>query len=72
VLGTAGTGAVPVSPSTPDVRPETYALMSNLGGATLCAGSLLLPSIKPLLEQQKPKVSRKLTIPTLQVTMDKR
>jgi hypothetical protein len=57
----------------PTVPEGNYALMSNLGGATICAGSLLLPSIKPLIDQQRPKpVSKKFTIPTLQVTPVKR
>jgi hypothetical protein len=71
-LGATGTspgGSSGTSPSS--IRPETYALMSNLSGATLLSGSLLLPSIRPLLEQQKPRLSKKLTVPTLQVTMAK-
>ncbi|CAG7836640.1 unnamed protein product [Allacma fusca] len=49
-------------------RPENFALLANLTGPTICAGSLLLPSIKPLIDQQKPRLNRKLTIPVLQVT----
>ena len=53
-------------------RRESFALLANLTGPTICASSLLLPSIKPLIEQQKPRLSRKLTIPVLQVTPVKR
>lgn len=60
----------------PDKRPPisdgSYKLM---GGATICAGSLLLPSIKPLIEQQRAKQSganKKFTIPSVQVTPVKR
>ncbi len=53
----------------PQISDGSYTLM---GGATICAGSLLLPSIKPLIEQQRAKqkatVNKKFTIPTLQVT----
>ena len=51
--------------------PGTYALVTNLSNATICASSLLLPSIKPLLDdrqKQIPKPLRKMHIPSVQVT----
>lgn len=56
----------------PSRSESAFTLVSNLGGATICAGSLLLPSIKPIIDQQKPKVVHKLKIPTVQVTQVKR
>lgn len=53
-------------------RRESFALLANLTGPTICASSLLLPSIKPFIDQQKPRLGRKLTIPVLQVTPVKR
>ncbi|ODM98206.1 Ankyrin repeat domain-containing protein 33B [Orchesella cincta] len=63
----------PVVRSLADRRPtmlgRNYTPLSNLGlgGATICASSLLLPSIQPLVEQA-PKPNRKLPIPVVQIT----
>ncbi|OXA57450.1 Inversin [Folsomia candida] len=60
------------APARPPISDGSYTLM---GGATICAGSVLLPSIKPLIEQQRARQSvahKKFTIPTLQVTPVKR
>jgi hypothetical protein len=67
-----GTNPSPSGRARPPISDGSYTLM---GGATICAGSLLLPSIKPLIEEQRARQSmanKKLTIPTLQVTPVKR
>lgn len=61
-----------LSDKRPTISDGSYTLM---GGATICAGSLLLPSIKPLIEQQRTRQSmanKKFIIPSLQVTPVKR
>lgn len=61
----------PLVKSLADKRPQdkNYSALTNLGlgGAAVCAGSLLLPEVQPMVHHQKQR-PKKITIPSVQIT----